>query len=198
MPHATTATKRKYKVLNYTTDEFISKLLTRGYAMNIPLRNELDAALLDECQKDGNLHNKAFWQQWFEEQKTQPSEYAKSLMSSVIDSSCLNVDELCECLCPLHSHDINYVNLVVVLHTLNVQQWKNFYRFCYLEWTKHDASKPLWIHTPRTFASFEDAVVCSNSLLFLRHMVQLPQTDHRVVRSLFVVNRIFQYLLPVA
>ena len=200
MPQLASSAKRKYKVLNYTTEEFITKLLNRGYTINNPLREQLNQVMLDAYQKQIDCHSIGFWQKWHLEQATTSNihpDKTNASMSTLPAKTTLSTGELCECLFPLHSHNINYANLVVVFHTFSVQQWKNFYRFCYLEWAKHNATEPLWIHTPRDFASFNDDDVFTNSLLFLKHMIQVPQTDTRIIRSLFVVNRLYKYLLPI-
>lgn len=174
-----TPLKRKQKILNYTSEDCVNKLLNRGYHLDIELRNVLDALLVEKLRKDIPCHTRAFWEA---QKETFPSNAFEM--------------ELCVSLCPLHVHNINYINLVIILSTFNIQQWKNFYRFCYLEWSRHFKDAPLWEYTPRSFASFDDSDVAPNGLHFLRHMVPEASTEHRTVRSLFLVNRLYQYMLP--
>ena len=175
-----TSSKRKQKILNYTSEDCVDKLLNRGYTLDIELRNTLDALLVEEQQKGTECHTRAFW-----------------LSQKVAFPTHSCAIELCACLCPLYIHNINYINLVIILSTFNAQQWKNIYRFCYLEWSRHFADITLWQFTPRHFASLDDADVMTNSLLFLQHMVPETTTEHSTVRSLFLVNRLYQYMLPI-
>lgn len=184
--HKENITKRKQKVLNYTSEECINRLLTRGYVLNIDLRNTLDAVLFENAQEVESCHTRAFWEA-----------HQNDLPSSVTKTCGICIYALCACLCPLYIHEINYINLVVILCTFNAQQWKNVYRFCYLEWSRYFNDNPLWIHTPHSFASLTDTEVFTNSLLFLQHMIpETPNKHQNSVRSLFLVNRLYQYMLP--
>lgn len=179
--------KRKQKVLNYTSEECINRLLTRGYLLDIDLRNALDAVLFEKAHEGESCHTSAFWEA-----------YQNDHSSFVPDTQGICIYALCACLCPLYIHEINYINLVIILGTFDTQQWKNVYRFCYLEWSRYiKKNTPLWIYTPHRFASLTDTEVYANSLLFLQHMIpETPHTHQHRVRSLFLVNRLYQYMLP--
>ena len=184
-PHKENAPKRKQKVLNYTSEECINRLLNRGYVLNIDLRNTLDAVLFEHAQKDESCHTRAFWEA-----------HQNDHLSSVPETHGICIYALCACLCSLYIHEINYINLVIILCTFDAQKWKNVYRFCYLEWSRHFNDTPLWIYTPRSFASLMDTEVYANSLLFLQHMIPDTPNEQNSVRSLFLVNRLYQYMLP--
>jgi hypothetical protein len=182
----TTTPKRKSKVLLCTTDEFLNRLRARGYYVDIALRDHLELVLeRGLLQDESSCHTPAFWCT-VGQADTDPTAVAPA-------KPFLNAFALCAALSHLHVHGINYVNLAVVLHSLGAQQWKNLYRYCYIEWTKHGNREPLWVHTPRAFGQFDDLPdMCTD---FLNHMIRDCDT-HKCVHSLFFVNRVYQYLTP--
>ena len=97
-----TSSKRKQKILNYTSEDCVDKLLNRGYTLDIELRNTLDALLVEEQQKGTECHTRAFW-----------------LSQKVAFPTHSCAIELCACLCPLYIHNINYINLVIILPSVH-------------------------------------------------------------------------------
>ena len=103
-------------------------------------------------------------------------------------------------------YDLNYINLAVVLHGLQAQEEKNFYRHGYLEWMQaeknntnttaaNDAAmdnhtQTLWAHTPRTFSQLSIEVLRVEWAALLRRCVS------EYVSCVFFVNRLYSYLTP--
>jgi hypothetical protein len=190
----TTAPKRKSKVLLCTTDEFMNRLRARGYYVDIALRDRLELVLeRGLLQDEPSCHTPAFW--YAAGQEDDAAELAAAAAATAPTKPFLNAFALCAALSQLHVHGINYVNLAVVLHSLGAQQWKNLYRYCYIEWTKHGNPEPIWVHTPRAFGQLGELPSACND--FLNHLIRDCDT-HKCVHSLFFVNRVYQYLTPCA
>jgi hypothetical protein len=203
----TTTPKRKSKVLLCTTDEFLNRLRTRGYYVDIALRDRLELVLeRGLLQDEPSCHTPAFWCAAGQAEAepsgvttaaaaTATATAVAATVSSPPVKPFLDAFALCAALSQLHVHGINYVNLAVVLHSLGAQQWKNLYRYCYIEWTKHGNPEPIWVHTPRAFGQLGELPgACTD---FLNHLIWDCDT-HKCVHSLFFVNRVYQYLTPCA
>ena len=182
MPHRT-ALKRKPTLLDYTTDEFLQKLNNRGYVMNVSAITTLHNYIANEMQKGNNCHSQDFWK----------NNGIESIESS---HGCVPLFTLCGMLCSLHVYNINYIHLAIVFHAFDCHQWKNFYRYCYLEWAKHATqSDSLWEMTPRELSNTDDDITLKHIESFL-NVTFLNCNDTTCVKSLFLVNRLFKYLIP--
>jgi len=183
----TTYSKRKLKVLNYTTGEFILRLQNRGYPIHTELKSHLDSILQSKStRKDTNCHTNVFWSSLEDRTLTSLQQTAPHFV---------NIADLCAHLSPLSALQINYINLAVVLYTLNAQEWKNLYRYYYLEWMTCNNGDILWEHTPRFFSKQNDFQLQQMCTDFLDFMMAGCHTDN-YVRSLFFINRLYQYLTP--
>ena len=178
--------KRKHKLLDFTTDEFIQKLCNRGYPLDMSLIMTIHKYLIDEFRKGNNCHNYAFWLS------------ANEHLNAHIKEStvCIPLHKLCAILSPMHLYNINYTHLAVVFHTFDIQQWKNMYRYCYLEWAKHTTElENLWHITPRELSDANDEDTLEYIEQFLNFICSnCNQTT--CVKSFFLVNRLYKYLIP--
>ena len=182
MPHPT-AIKRKAKLLDYTTDEFVQKLNNRGYVLNLSILPKLHSMIVNEMQKGIDCHQRIFW----EKQNIDLEDSVHGYMP---------IHRLCSILCPLHIYNINYTHLAVVFHTFDAQKWINFYRYCYLEWAKHNMhSNTLWKMTPRELSNTVDGKLKEYIEAFL-NSIFLECNEDMCVQGLFLVNRLFKYLIP--
>lgn len=129
----------------------------------------------------------------------------RNLHRHVIRDHTLPITTYCALLCPLHTFKLNYINLAVVLHGLTVQDIRNVYRYCYLEWVSVDSCDTLvdvWKHTPRTFGKLSVTVLRVEWAEVLRKLVgdggcdEKEHTAQRYVRTMFFVNRLYSYLTP--
>lgn len=180
------ATKRKSKVLIYTTEEFVQRLLNRGYHIKLDLKHRLDVILQGESKKHTlECHSQTFW-------SSLEDHTLHTLQSS---DHFINVLDLCAQLSPLHKLNINYVNIAVVLYSFTAQDWKNLYRYYYLEWMKCNRDKCLWVHTPRYISkldTFKLQQICKSFLDYMIHDCE----NNKYVHSLFFINRLYLYLTP--
>ena len=176
----------------YTTDEFVRRLKTRGYPVNVPLRDALQKVLLDGLAQDQTTaHTSAFWLDL--DTQTERDLRRLTLTAACTGDSTLSLPMYCAILCPLHSYELNYINLAVVLHGLQAQEVKNFYRHGYLEWMhaeKNNQTHSMWTHTPRTFSQLSVEELRVEWAALLRRCVS------EYASCVFFVNRLYSYLTP--
>lgn len=182
----TNYSKRKLKILNHTTDEFILRLQNRGYRIHTELKSLLDSILHSESKKNADrCHTKQFWSSLDD----------KTLNTLQQPDTFLNILDLCAQLSPLYALHINYINLAVVLYTLTAPEWKNLYRYCYLEWMKCNNGDMLWEFTPRYVSKLNEFHLQQKCKDFLNYMITGCENE-KYVHSLFFINRLYQYLTP--
>lgn len=195
---SSTSSSTSSSLFLYTTDEFVRRLKTRGYPVNIPLRDALQRVLLRGLAQDKTTaHTSDFWLHL--DTQTERDLTQLTLTAACTGDSTLSLPMYCAILCPLHTYDLNYINLAVVLHGLQAQEVKNFYRHGYLEWmhaekntqTNDDThTRQLWAHTPRTFSQLSIEELRVEWAALLRRCVC------EYASCVFFVNRLYSYLTP--
>ena len=168
----------------FTSQEFIGKMIDRGFEVNIELRNRL--YILASSHVD-NITLQMFWKDCpFENEIEKESAHViKHMRHLLILFS------------TLEKYKVNYVNLVVLFAGMTLQQRKNLFRHYYLEWVKLNGhsdgvNRISWEHTPREFSQLEgDALERA-----WYHMIeQFLCTDH-FARVVFFINQFYTYMAP--
>lgn len=157
-------------------------------------------------------HTPSFWLDI--DEQTRRNLHTHNLPIHRTQDPTLPIESYCALLCPLHTFKLNYVNLAVVLYGLSVQNVRNVYRYCYLEWiavqqssktsTTTDTHTKRWAHvwslTPRAFSKLTSPELRVQWTRVLRGLVGETVDDEpeasRYVRSMFFVNRLYSYMTP--
>ena len=177
--------KENQRTLLYTTFELVDRLQARGRAIRFDVR---DIAISWFCETDAQSID------WAD--LSQKLSYLPPMKEGAI-----TFINLCKLLYPLHQeYDLQPINIAIALHTLTNTEIKNLYRFCYLEWMNVRESvsewpETFWLYTPRQFSQLSTESLSSaweNSL----HMFFGPEHAHIPSLRLFLLNRIYGYLLP--
>jgi hypothetical protein len=157
-------------LLHESTGAFVRRLKTRGYPVNLPLRDfmacERKGHTIPHHSNNGSTampHTADYWlnrdSQWLLKRKQLAPE----------PDATLSPEMYCALLCGLHELQLDYVDLAIVLHGMSPLEIRNLYRYCYLEWiARHPApsgsttksvqaagaaqlSSTVWPCTPREF-----------------------------------------------
>ena len=179
--------------LLYTTYEFIQRLHARGRALRFDVRD----LLLQRVQlhaAQGAPANSLWNPECPELQRH------LATVPPVADSEAVvPLLRLCTLLAPLEAYDLQYLNVVIVLHSLTPMEIKNLYRYCYLEWLSscsNQTSVNPWTHTPREFSTLNGRALSLAWDGVLVSVLSGPSESERASRGLFFVNRLYAYLTP--
>ena len=128
----------QHLLLHESTSGFVRRLKTRGYPINMSLRDHLSQGLISVKSNAHPPHTPDYWLNmdslWLLKRKQ---------LSPEPDAT-LSPEMYCALLCGLQAFEIDYVNLAAVLHSMSVLEIRNLYRYCYLEWiSRHPALQQL-------------------------------------------------------
>lgn len=179
--------------LLYTTYEFIQRLRARGRALRFDVRDLLLQWVQLHTDQGGSANS--LWNPECPELQRHLSTVAPVADTEAV----IPLLRLCTLLAPLDAYELQYLNLVIVLHSLTTMEIKNLYRYCYLEWlsscSNHTSVNP-WTHTPREFSTLNGHALSVAWDGVLVSVLSSPSESERASRGLFFVNRLYAYLTP--
>lgn len=108
----------KDKLIKITPEEFIIFMEKRGYSYD----NEMKKKIYD-------LENK-----YKQIEKKEITQGRKALCKEYNIPE--NISELIDLFQILDNYNINYINYVLIYDNMNIQQFKNFYRYLMIKWNK--------------------------------------------------------------
>ena len=109
----------KDKLIKITPEEFISFLEKRGYSYDYEMKKKI----YDLENKYKQIIKK---KEIIQERKELCKEY------NIPE----NISELIDLFQILDNYNINYINYVLIYDNMNIQQFKNFYRYLMIKWNK--------------------------------------------------------------
>ena len=109
----------KDKLIKITPEEFISFLEKRGYSYDYEMKKKI----YDLENKYKQIIKK---QEIIQERRELCKEY------NIPE----NISELIDLFQILDNYNINYINYVLIYDNMNIQQFKNFYRYLMIKWNK--------------------------------------------------------------
>ena len=175
----------------FTSQEFVGKMIDRGYNVNVEMRNRL---YIIASENSGVGMSPLFWKE------------CTSLDAACSGENAAKVQEIRRLLIlfsMLEKYKINYVNIVVLFASMTAQQRKNLCRHYYLEWMKRkgqpshdgrgeDTDDIQWLHTPRDFSRLE-----SDSFdAAWYHMIEQFLGKDNLACSVFFINQFYTYMTP--